>query len=270
MARPDRPPRAAVDPLAAMQAEPHRFGLFHALRLIECANPAAPRLGRPEGRAADEPVRLGQEPSLAFAPATLAGVETPGEGRRPRLRVHGFGMFGPNGPMPLHITEHMLDRQRFHGAAHCEQARVINVHGVDLLDLRAADADTTSDGADAALGVQALLEVELLRIVDTGELRVRRKHDGRCDDGAGQRAHADFVDSGDVLHAGAPQDALEVQHRVEPSALGTVALVALLERDVELLDAVPRVALELVQSLRADRLVGARVALADLIHRQFR
>lgn len=112
MARPDRSPRVALDPLEDMAAEPYRFSLFHALRLIECAHADRPRLGRPEGRAADEPVRLGQEPSMAFAPSSLAGVVAGGEARRPRLLVHGFGMFGPNGPLPLHLTEYLLDRRR--------------------------------------------------------------------------------------------------------------------------------------------------------------
>lgn len=113
MASPHRPPRPALDPAAAVEAEPHRFGLFHLLRLIECAHPGAPRIGRPEARVADEPVRLGQEPSLSFAPSTLARMER--SGRRPRLRTYGFGLFGPNGPLPLHLTEHVLDRKRYHG-----------------------------------------------------------------------------------------------------------------------------------------------------------
>ncbi|WP_114860447.1 type VI secretion system baseplate subunit TssG [Azospirillum brasilense] len=115
MASPDRPPRAAVDMLEAIRAEPHAFGLYHALRLIECANPQAPRLGRQKSRVADEAVRLGQEPTMGFAPATLAAVAGGDDGRPHRLLTYGFGIFGPNGPMPLHITETVLERRLYHG-----------------------------------------------------------------------------------------------------------------------------------------------------------
>ena len=138
------------------------------------------------------------------------------------------------------------------------------------VDLGAADADAARGRADAPLGVRALLEIELLRIVDAGELGVRREHHRGRDHGTGQRPHADLVDARDVLHAGAPQHALEIQHRVEPRALGAVALVALLQRRVELPHAVARVALELVERLGADGLARARVALADLVDRQLR
>ena len=138
------------------------------------------------------------------------------------------------------------------------------------VDLGPADADAARGRADAALGVLALLDIELFRIVDAVQLGVRREHHGRRDHGTGQRPHADLVDARDVLDAGAPQYALEIQHRVEPCALGTVALVALLQRRVDEPHAVSRVALELAERLRADRLIRARIALADLVDRQFR
>ncbi|MCM8738874.1 type VI secretion system baseplate subunit TssG [Azospirillum sp. A1-3] len=115
MASADRPPQSVVSLLAAVAAEPHRFGLFHALRLLECANRDRPRLGRPETRVVDEPVRLGQEPSLDFAPSTLARIKHDEGALRSWLLVYGFGVFGPNGPLPLHLTEHVLERRRFHG-----------------------------------------------------------------------------------------------------------------------------------------------------------
>jgi len=144
MASPDRPPRPSVEPLARMRAEPYGFGLFHALRLIECADAGRPRLGRPEGRAADEPVRLAQKPSLDFAPAALAGVEDAGDGRPPRLLVHGFGLFGPNGPMPLHLTDYILERRRFHEDGTFARFADIFHHRLLTLFYRAwADAEPT-------------------------------------------------------------------------------------------------------------------------------
>jgi type VI secretion system protein ImpH len=47
-----------------------------------------------------------------FAPSALAGWEAGEEGRPPRLLVHFFGLFGPDGPLPLHLTEYARDRRR--------------------------------------------------------------------------------------------------------------------------------------------------------------
>ena len=95
---------------AALAAEPSRFGFFSALRRIEALYPERPRLGETT-RAADDPVRLGQTPSMTFAPSTLAAF---GEGHpdRPRLDVYFLGLFGPNGPLPIHLTEFARDRLR--------------------------------------------------------------------------------------------------------------------------------------------------------------
>jgi type VI secretion system protein ImpH len=93
-----------------------RFDLYYTLRRIEAAHPELPLLGR-AARPADEPLRIGQEPSLAFAPAALAGLEPAHDGVPPRLIIHGFGLFGPNGPLPQHLTEYARDRLRNFGDA---------------------------------------------------------------------------------------------------------------------------------------------------------
>lgn len=88
---------------------PWAFGFFQALRRMEVANPQKPRFGT-AARPADEPIRLGQDPSMAFAPAALASFR-PDDGVRPaRLGVEFFGLFGPQGPLPLHLTEHARER----------------------------------------------------------------------------------------------------------------------------------------------------------------
>jgi len=63
-------------------------------------------------RISDDPVRLGQEPSLAFAPSTAASFKPGAEGLPWRLQVFFLGLFGPNGPLPLHLTEYARDRLR--------------------------------------------------------------------------------------------------------------------------------------------------------------
>jgi type VI secretion system protein ImpH len=106
---------ASRDRLAELLAEvgknPPRHDFFALLRAIECACPERLRLGQAT-RPADEPVRLGQEPSLGFAPSTLAYLVPAKEDRPPRLGVHFLGMLGPNGPMPIHMTEYARDRLR--------------------------------------------------------------------------------------------------------------------------------------------------------------
>lgn len=103
----------APDPVAlldALHAQPDRFDFFDAIRRIECAYPDRPRLGR-STKPSEDPVRLGQTPSLAFAPRMLDRVERPQAGRPARIQGLFFGLFGPNGALPLHLTEYALDRQ---------------------------------------------------------------------------------------------------------------------------------------------------------------
>jgi len=104
--------RTAPDFLNFIQAlakEPWHYDFYQALRRLECLNPDKPRIGRAL-RPADEPVRLGQEPSVSFAQSSLARVAPAKDGRPPRLEVRFFGLLGPNGPMPLHITEYARSR----------------------------------------------------------------------------------------------------------------------------------------------------------------
>jgi type VI secretion system protein ImpH len=112
--------RSAADSLnellAELQARPHQFGFYQALRRLEAAFADHPRLGA-SLRAQDDPVRLSQEPSMTFAPATLAKFEPGAPGRPPRLGVQFAGLFGPNGPLPLHLTEYARDRMRNSGDA---------------------------------------------------------------------------------------------------------------------------------------------------------
>lgn len=110
MARENRPKTRALELMRALESAPHRFDLFQALRRLECAFPDRPRLGEAL-RPVEEPVRLGQEPSVAFAERSIASFSREGE-RPPRLSTFIFGVFGPNGPLPLHLTEYARDRLR--------------------------------------------------------------------------------------------------------------------------------------------------------------
>jgi type VI secretion system protein ImpH len=99
--------------LDALSRSPHQFDFFQAMRRLEAAHrdsPDDPRFGAGL-RPADEPLRLGQDPSLSFPASSLAAMAASAEGP-PRLLVNFFGLLGPNGPLPLHLTEYTRDRQR--------------------------------------------------------------------------------------------------------------------------------------------------------------
>jgi type VI secretion system protein ImpH len=91
---------------------PWEFDLFQAMRLIESAHPGHSRIGEAR-RPVDEPVRFAQEASLAFGPAALAAFER--EAQPPRLVQRVLGLFGPNGALPIHLTDWARDRARNHG-----------------------------------------------------------------------------------------------------------------------------------------------------------
>ncbi|MFN7726934.1 MAG: type VI secretion system baseplate subunit TssG [Rubrivivax sp.] len=106
---------AAGAALAAMAAQPHRWNFYQALRLLEALHPDKPRLGQAR-RPGDEPLRLGQAADLSFAPSSLARV-LPHDSHtgRPRMEVRFFGLFGPNGPLPLHMTAYARERSLHKG-----------------------------------------------------------------------------------------------------------------------------------------------------------
>jgi type VI secretion system protein ImpH len=96
-----------------LAAHVRRFDAYAALRALECLHRNKPRLGTAR-RPSEEPLRLGQSVSLAFAPAALDRYESDGGSGVPRLGVHFFGVFGPNGPLPLHMTELAYLREHQH------------------------------------------------------------------------------------------------------------------------------------------------------------
>lgn len=108
MKKPGLPQR--LDPVPAMALAPYRYDFFQALRLIEAHHPDKPRLGTAR-RPLDEPVRLSQATDLSFASAALSAVDQQDRSGRPRIEVRFFGLFGPNGPLPLHMTAYARERK---------------------------------------------------------------------------------------------------------------------------------------------------------------
>ena len=111
MADPEWTQTDSINLLQEIAQRPYAYDFFQALRRLEALYADQPRIGlatRPQ----NEPIRLGQEPTLAFAPSTLASLKQRGDGLPPRLEVFFFGLFGPNGALPLHLTEYARGRIR--------------------------------------------------------------------------------------------------------------------------------------------------------------
>jgi type VI secretion system protein ImpH len=97
--------------MEALRQKPYDFDFYHAIRRLECLHRDKPRIGQ-SLRPVDDPIRLGQEPSLGFAPSTIAWFRPAVGESPPRMGVNFFGLLGPNGPLPLHLTEYARDRLR--------------------------------------------------------------------------------------------------------------------------------------------------------------
>lgn len=87
---------------------PWKYDLFMLLRWIDAKQKKAPRFGMAT-RPGEECVRLGQRASLQFAPANIDSISVNENGRLV-VEQRGFGLFGPNGPLPIHLTEYVIER----------------------------------------------------------------------------------------------------------------------------------------------------------------
>jgi type VI secretion system protein ImpH len=88
--------------------EPWQFNFVALLRHLAARHPELPPIGEtllPQ----QENFRLGQSPSLLFAPREIDSVDF--VDGLPRIRLFGLGMLGPNGPLPIHFTEIAKDRE---------------------------------------------------------------------------------------------------------------------------------------------------------------
>lgn len=102
--------RTRVDAaLQAWSAQPWAYDYFAVMRRLESVARTTPRWGRALLPGA-EPVRVGQEPSLSFAPASFSRFEPATAHSPPRLRQQFFGYIGPNGPLPVHLSDFIRER----------------------------------------------------------------------------------------------------------------------------------------------------------------
>jgi type VI secretion system protein ImpH len=112
MANPVRPTADSV--IAILAQEPYGFDFFAALRLLQSYFPSQPRIGHSWSLAQD-PIRLAQSPALDFAPATIEALHRKHPAHAPVLYCRHFGLFGPNGPLPLPYTDFARERILHHG-----------------------------------------------------------------------------------------------------------------------------------------------------------
>ncbi|MEI7773476.1 MAG: type VI secretion system baseplate subunit TssG [Verrucomicrobiota bacterium] len=84
---------------------------FWLLRQIQARFKDRPKIGsslRPD----QDLVRLQHPPDLEFPPSSIVCWTESPVGRAPRLDISFLGLFGPNGALPLHLTEYAKDRVR--------------------------------------------------------------------------------------------------------------------------------------------------------------
>jgi type VI secretion system protein ImpH len=124
MASANRSPADDLSWLERLELEPGSFDFHVALRRFEALFADRPRFGEAL-RPADEPLRMGQEPALSFEPTAITSFTPAGEDRPARLEVAFMGMWGPNGPLPNHLTEYA--RQRMRNAGDPTLARFVDI-----------------------------------------------------------------------------------------------------------------------------------------------
>jgi len=122
------PPMRFMSTLQDAQSRPWAYGFMPLLRRLGATQPHLPRIGRAQ-RPQQEHYRLGQQASLTFAAREIARVHiashiTPQAVHgpysaaqmpsQPTQRVHiklfGLGALGPNGALPIHVTELVRER----------------------------------------------------------------------------------------------------------------------------------------------------------------
>lgn len=103
-----------ADWFSAMEANPPAFDFYQAMRLMECLYADRARLGTAASPSGEPPIRLGQEPAMSFESASLTTFLPGNKETAARLLVRFLGLLGPNGPLPLHLTEYARMRQLNH------------------------------------------------------------------------------------------------------------------------------------------------------------
>jgi type VI secretion system protein ImpH len=128
--------------LAEVESAAYKFDFYQVLRRVASAHPQLPPLGEAL-RPKDEPVRIAQPAELDFPPASLHSLVRTA-GAPPRLLQRLFGLVGPNGVLPLHLTEYARERATHHADVTLQRFLDMLMHRFALLFYRAwAEAQPT-------------------------------------------------------------------------------------------------------------------------------
>jgi len=104
---------SALELFELLKDEPYHYDFFDVLRYIEATYADKPRLGE-SVKLSDDPIFIRQQPSMSFAPATISKF-VPGYKKQDQIYNLPYGVFGPNGPLPLHLTEYAYERELHSG-----------------------------------------------------------------------------------------------------------------------------------------------------------
>ena len=162
---------AGAEAIARIAARPTAYDLFQALREIEIAHPHLPPLGDAL-RPADEPVRFAEDAALTFAPSAIVAVK-PSKHSPPKLVQRVFGFLGPNGALPVHLTEYARERQLHHGDHTLSGFLGMLLHRFGLFFYRAWARATPVVSLDR--GEDATLVRHLGSVIGLGEASQRRR-----------------------------------------------------------------------------------------------
>jgi type VI secretion system protein ImpH len=154
--------------LKELQTRARSTDFYELLRRLE---QPGKRFGRTGGIEA-EPARLGQPIRMSFATGDIESLEIPANGSVPHVAVNAIGLFGPEGPMPLHLTKWMLERasnrwfagdqsgatadRAFLDFANALQHRMIGFYWRAWADLRPEIQHAHGDGGAVGAMVRAL------------------------------------------------------------------------------------------------------------------
>lgn len=122
---------------------PWNYDLFHLLRRFDAQGGERYPLGRAP-LPKFETLRIGQMPSMVFASATLARAKKRENSSVHEISILSFGLFGPNGPLPVHMTEYTRERIHHYQDDSLSAFADLFHHRLTLLFYRAwADAQPT-------------------------------------------------------------------------------------------------------------------------------
>jgi type VI secretion system protein ImpH len=157
---------------SALERAPWSMCFFNAVRRLETLRRDLPRVGDAPSVDRDAVV-FGQDPFFAF-PARDIDSFTPGGGTRPgRMNLFCFGLLGPLGPMPGHLTDELRRRVREEDEAGVAFLNMLTTRMASLFYKAWVKSDQAVsfdrlDASHAAQPIDALRDVFLRSILRLG------------------------------------------------------------------------------------------------------